>query len=286
MAKGGAEAARSSGGEKSHSTMLLRLFSLLFPLNLDLLLLKKKQMVINDIPASAPQPLQAIKLLASLRAGKTTPEEAKAKFAEWISGDASSCATTRALAAALALGNGDFVGALRACHGGGGSRQPPLSPELRAISVQALLAADRPELAEAAAADLASSDDDGALGTLAAAWVGLALGGRRAEEAREIYGELADRFGASPRLSAGAAAAALRCRDWEAAERSALDAFAKDAKSGDALCCAAAAAAHLGKHAASGRHRGQLVSTAPGHPVAVAAAAMEEAFDRAASAFT
>ena len=245
-------------------------------------------MVINDIPASAPQPLQAIKLLASLRAGKCTPEEAKAKFAEWLSsGDAASSndPTTRALAAALALADGDFVGALRACHGGSSSSSK-LTPELRAISVQALLAADRPELAERAAADLASSDDDGALATLAAAWVGLALGGRRAEEAREIYAELADRFGASPRLSAGAAAAALRCRDWEAAERSALDAFAKDAKSGDALCCAAAAAAHLGKHAAAGRHRGQLLATAPGHPMAVAAAAMEEAFDRAASAFT
>jgi coatomer protein complex subunit epsilon len=243
---------------------------------------KKKQMVINDIQDSAPQPLQAIKLLATLRAGKCTPEDAKAKFAEWLSGDASSDLTTRALAAALALADGDFVSALRACHGGAG--RP--SAELRALSVQALLAADRPELAEAAAADLASSDDDGALSSLAAAWVGLALGGRRAEEAREIYAELADRFGASPRLSAGAAAAALRCRDWEAAERSALDAFAKDVKSGDALCCAAAAAAHLGKHAASGRHRGQLLSTAPGHPMAVAAAAMEEAFDRAASAFT
>ena len=242
-------------------------------------------MVINDIPDSAPQPLQAIKLLASLRAGKVTPEEVKSKFAEWLSGESPSSndPTTRAIAASLALADGDFVGALRACHGGSSRR--PLSPELRAISVQALLAADRPELAEAAAADLASSDDDGALGTLAAAWAGLALGGRRAEEAREIYAELADRFGASPRLSAGAAAAALRCRDWEAAERSALDAFAEDAKSGDALCCAAAAAAHLGKHAAAGRHRGQLLSTAPGHPMAVSAAAFEEAFDRAASAY-
>ena len=107
-------------------------------------------MVINDIPASAPQPLQAIKLLASLRAGKCTPEEAKAKFAEWLSsGDAASSndPTTRALAAALALADGDFVGALRACHGGSSSSSK-LTPELRAISVQALLAADRPELAE------------------------------------------------------------------------------------------------------------------------------------------
>lgn len=251
-------------------------------------------MVINDIPEDAPQPLQAIKLLASLRAGKITPDAARSQFAEWLSPSAppetADDPTTRALAASLALSlDNDFVGALRACRGGAtmGPRSRA-SAELRAIAVQALLAADRPELAESAAADLASSgvDDDGALATLAAAWVGLCLGGRRAEEAREIYAELADRFGSCPRLSAGSAAAALRCRDWEAAERFALDAFAKDAKSGDALACAAAAAAHLGKHAAAGRHRGQLVSTAPGHPSAVAAAAMEEAFDRAASAYS
>jgi hypothetical protein len=241
--------------------------------------LLSKQIVLNEVGDDAAQPLLAVRLLASLRAGKIEPEAAKAQLAEWTApgGPGAGDPTTRAVAATLALAAGDPTAALAACHG-----LADAAPELGALAVQALLALDRPDAAERAARGLAALDDDAALSHLAAAWVGTALGGRRAAEAGTILEELGDRFGWTPRLAAAASAAALRRREWGEAERYAGEALAKDAKCADALANAAVAALHLGKGPVAGRHLAALKAAAPGHPLAVRLAAADEAFDRAA----
>ena len=145
------------------------------------------QLVLNDVSPDHPQPLQAVKLLAQLRSGAVTPDAAKGQFAAWLADPASPSAadpTTRCLAASLHLADGDAGAALRAVHGCG-------HPEARALAVQALLACDRPDLAERGAAALAGADDDGALASLSAAWVGVALGvgegGALADEGGQLF---------------------------------------------------------------------------------------------------
>ena len=227
----------------------------------------------------AAQPLLAVRLLARLRSGKVDQEAALATLAEWMApgGPGAGDPTTRAVAATLHLASGDPVSAMQACHGLAGA-----APELAALSVQALLALDRPDAAERAARALSALDDDAALSHLAAAWVGTALGGARAAEAGTILEELGDRFGWTARLAAAGAGAALRRRDWAAAERLAGEALAKDARSGDALANAAVAALHAGKPTVAARHLAALKAAAPTHPLIARQAAAEEAFDRAA----
>ena len=141
-------------------------------------------MVINDIQASAPQPLQAIKLLASLRAGKCTPEEAKAKFAEWLSGDASSDPTTRALAAALASAKASASEALRALvsdlesakENNGKSSSSSSSP-LGAVNVGAVSASVEVRILEKIMSVCEPSAGAGAASTAAAAAEKGAVGG-------------------------------------------------------------------------------------------------------------
>ena len=156
-------------------------------------------------------------------------------------------------------------------------------PEARALAVQALLACDRPDLAERGAAALAGADDDGALATLAAAWAGVALGGSRARDAASLFDELADRFTWTPRLAAGAAAAALRTGDAAGTERALLDAHAKDAKAADVLANLAAAAAASGKPAA--RWLAALKGVAPDHSALARVDAVAAAVDRVAASY-
>jgi hypothetical protein len=232
------------------------------------------QLVLNDVSPDHPQPLQAVKLLAQLRSGAVTPDAAKGQFADWLADPASPSAadpTTRCLAASLHLADGDAGAALRAVHGCG-------HPEARALAVQALLACDRPDLAERGAAALAGADDDGALASLSAAWVGVALGGGRARDAAAAFEELSERFAWTPRLAAGAAAAFLRMNDAAAAERVLLDAHAKDAKAADVLANLVVAAAAAGKPTA--RWLAALRAAAPGHAALARADAVGAAVDR------
>lgn len=232
----------------------------------------------GEVTADHSQPLQAVKLLARLRSGAIDADAAQAKLGEWLADGAPTAGdvTTRCVAATLALAAGDPAAALRAVHG-------CVDPEARALAVQALLAADRADLAERGAAALAGADDDGAAASLAAAWVGVVLGGRRAQEAATIFEELGERFAWTPRLAAGAAAAALRMNDPESAERYLLDAHAKDARAADVLANLAVAAAHAGKPSA--RWLAALRAAAPAHPVVARLDAAADAFDRAATEY-
>jgi coatomer protein complex subunit epsilon len=236
------------------------------------------QLVTGEVTADHPQPLQAVKLLARLRSGAIDADAAQEQLHAWLAdgGAGAGDATTRCVAAARALSSGDAAGALRAVHG-------CADPEARALAVQALLAADRPDLAERGAAALAGADDDGAASSLAAAWVGVVLGGRRAQEAATIFEELGERFAWTPRLAAGAAAAALRMNDPDAAERHLLDAHAKDARAADVLANLAVAASHGGKP--SGRWLAALRAAAPSHPIVARLDAAADAFDRAATEY-
>jgi hypothetical protein len=63
-----------------------------------------------------------------------------------------------------------------------------------ALCVQVYLKMDRPDKAEQQVKAMSAIDDDATVTQLATAWVGVALGGGKVQEASYIYQELGDKF--------------------------------------------------------------------------------------------
>lgn len=244
------------------------------------------QLVISQIPDSAPTSLLAVKLLAQHSGGRVTPEAAAAMLSEWLADPACSGNPHVRLAAGLIhAAQGNEVEALRALNGGGaqGGQGGAASLEAMALSVQVLLQMNRADKAEAVVRDMAAVDDDATVAQLAAAWAGVQLGGAKVQEAAYIYQELGDKFAWTPQLHAGLAACRMKMGEWEDAERDLKDALEKDPGNADALANMAAVALHLGR-ADAAAYLERLRAAAPGHPAARRAQAGEELFARAAAA--
>lgn len=168
----------------------------------------------------------------------------------------------------------NYVDALKCCHSG-------RSLEMMALCVQCYLRMNRADQADKVAKTMAAADDDASLTQLATAWVGLALGGARVQEAFYIYQELGDKFVWTARLHVGLAACQMRMGRWEDAEAELLQAFEKAPKDGDTLANLVVVSLHLAKPA--GRYMSLLKTTAPNHQLCVRMDAADELFTRAAA---
>ena len=89
-----------------------------------------------------------------------------------------------------------------------------------ALTVQIYLKIQRVDLAQTELEQMQSKDDDSALTQLATAWVYLALGKEKYQEAAYIYQEQADKSGANVTLLNGLAAANIRLERYDEALRS------------------------------------------------------------------
>ena len=242
----------------------------------------------------APPAMQAVRLLATY---STTPAGSRAPLlasadalveaaeAALVSthpapGALASAPLVQAMAATLYLAEGAFERALRAVRSGA-------TLELLALSVQAYLRLDRPDLAEAAVRALAERDDESALYQLSAAHTGAALGGDRAKEAVLIFKDVLERYGegAGPAAMNGLVAAQAAARGYGAADKLLAEAAAKDPGLPDTLANAAVLAQLQGRAEAAARAMEKLKREAPAHPAAVAHAAAEAQFARVAASF-
>jgi len=118
----------------------------------------------------------------------------------------------------------------------------------------------------------------------AQAWVNLALGGNKVQEAFYIFQELGDKYTWTTRLHNGSAVCSLHMQRYDEAEKELLEALQKDSKDADTLANLVVVTLHLGKP--SGRYLNQLKMSDPGHASLKRTSAMEEAFDRAAQGFS
>ncbi|XP_028171463.1 coatomer subunit epsilon-like [Ostrinia furnacalis] len=174
----------------------------------------------------------------------------------------------------------NYEAALKILHGAE-------SLELRAFTLQCLLAMNRPDLAKKQLKLLQDIEDDGTLTQLAQAWLNLSQGGPGVQDAHYSVMELAERLGAlgAGPAAVGAAAAASRGM-WEEAEQLVVEAQARAPQQPDLLLAQAVAAAHAGKPAeVSSRYLAQLLDSHPEHPFTKEYNAKSNEFKRLAAQY-
>jgi coatomer protein complex subunit epsilon len=237
--------------------------------------------VISEISDSAPTALQAVKQLALyLSSADKRPGVLAALEALRSDPAVALNASLLLVLASVYAREGQYPEALKACHAGGASL------ELQALSVQLLLAMERPDAAEKAVKAMVAADDDATLTQLAGAWVNVALGGPKVQEAAYAFQELGDKYSWTVKLHCGAAVCHMAMGQWEEAEKDLLEALGKDGKDAETLANLVAVNLHLGKRSSAKvrTYTTQLRAVAPEHPVLLKTAALETAFDAAAAA--
>lgn len=231
------------------------------------------QLVIDEINSSAPTALQAVKLLALYLSGSQEKSAVLETLQQWL-GDSTiaSNPTLLLIAGTIYANEQDYNTALKLTHGGG-------TLELNAFNVQIYLKLHRTDYAEKQLKIMQQIDEDHTLTQLANAWLNLAVGGSKIQEAFYIYQELSEKYSWTVPIMNGSAVCNMHMGHFEDAESVLLEALNKDAKDADTLSNLIVCSLHLGKP--TNRYLSQLKSLHPGHILVQRAANAELAFDRA-----
>lgn len=231
------------------------------------------QLVINEIDDSAPTSLQAVKLLALYLASGESKEGPLSSLKEWLSDAAiASNPTLQLVAGTIYAHEEDYNEALKYTHGG-------QTLDLCALNVQIYLKMFRNDHAEKQLKSMQQIDEDHTLTQLANAWLNLALGGAKVQEAYYIFQDFCDRYVQTPLLLNGKAVSCMHMGRFDEAETVLLEALNKDAKDPDTLANLVVCSLHLNK--AASRYLSQLKMSHPDHVLIRRTTAAEAAFDRA-----
>lgn len=236
------------------------------------------QLPISEISDNAPTALQAVKLLATYLSDSGDKDSVLSTMQEWLSDPScASSVTLQLMAATVFQFEANYVEALKCCHGA-------QSLELMALSIQIFLKMDRPDCAEKQLKEMMAIDDDATCTQLAQAWVNLAMGGNKTQEAFYIFQELGDKYSWTVRLHNGSAVCSMHMGRYDEAEKELLEGLNKDSKDADTLSNLIVANLHLGKP--TSRFLNQLKMVAPTHPMLKRTQSLEEVYDRAAQGFS
>ena len=96
-----------------------------------------------------------------------------------------------------------------------------------ALQVQVLIKMDRPDAAEKVLKAMQAADDDATLTQLAAAYVALALGGAKIQEAFYVFQELGDKYSWTVKLYNGSAVCRMQMGQYDDAEKDLIEALNK-----------------------------------------------------------
>ncbi|KAI4299832.1 hypothetical protein L6164_033256 [Bauhinia variegata] len=236
------------------------------------------QFVISEIDASAATPLQAVKLLALYFSSPENKESAISNLKEWLDDPAiGSNSTLRLIAGIIFMHEQDFNEALKHTNAGG-------TMELHALNVQIFIKMHRSDYAERQLRVMQQIDEDHTLTQLASAWLNLAVGGSKIQEANLIFEDLSERYQSTSLLLNGKAVCWMHMGNFDKAETLLVEALNKDARDPETLANLVVCCLHLGKP--SSKTFSQLKLAHPDHVLVKRVSAAEESFDRALQAFS
>ncbi|KAL8192246.1 hypothetical protein R6Q57_027913 [Mikania cordata] len=231
------------------------------------------QLVINEVDSSAPTPLQAVKLLALYLFSPDNKENVISSIKEWL-GDAAigNNPILRLIAGTIFMHEQDYNEALKYTNAGG-------TMELYALNVLIFLKMNRSDYAEKQLRVMQQIEEDHTLTQLATAWLNLAVGGSKIQEAYLIFQDFSEKFQMTSLVLNGKAVCSMHMGNFDEAESFLLEALNKDAKDSETLANLVVCSLHLGKPSA--RFLSQLKLSDPEHILVKRGLTAEENFDRA-----
>uniref|UniRef100_A0A7S1VHK0 Coatomer subunit epsilon n=1 Tax=Sexangularia sp. CB-2014 TaxID=1486929 RepID=A0A7S1VHK0_9EUKA len=207
--------------------------------------------------SDAPIEERAVAILATVQEDALV--DGAAADVKALLAEGSSSPVVRLLAASAFLLTGDRDEALRTLRG-------VTDLECLALAVQVYLSMDRPDLAEKEVAAMAAIDEDATASQLAAAWVHIAHGGDRLQDAYYTFSELQEKFGSTAMLLNSMAVINIHMGKFELAESQLLEALGKEPSNADTLANLIAVAQHRNKAPEiTQRYLNQLRKVAPNH---------------------
>jgi len=228
---------------------------------------------------SAPTDVLAVKLLASyVTAAPAQKDAILDTMKEWLADETlKDNAMLKAMAGSAFFLHGDTKEALRALGTGG-------SLEMHAMRVQIYLSMNRADAASRELQAMQKIDDDSTLTQLALAWVDLASGGEKYQEAAYIYQEQMDKTMQSPLMLNGIGVANLHLKQFSEAEKFLEDAHSSDSKNPDVIINLMSCYANLRKPAEKIEELlKELDGIAPSHPLLAQMKACDETFEQVAT---
>uniref|UniRef100_A0A2K5WQ56 Coatomer subunit epsilon n=1 Tax=Macaca fascicularis TaxID=9541 RepID=A0A2K5WQ56_MACFA len=259
---------------------------------------RKFGVVLDEIkPSSAPE-LQAVRMFADYLAHESRRDSIVAELDREMSRSVDVTNTTFLLmAASVYLHDQNPDAALRALHQGDSLEWVLMSPGRAlvcaqpmeaaspdghmAMTVQILLKLDRLDLARKELKRMQDLDEDATLTQLATAWVSLATGGEKLQDAYYIFQEMADKCSPTLLLLNGQVACHMAQGRWEAAEGLLQEALDKDSGYPETLVNLIVLSQHLGKPPeVTNRYLSQLKDAHRSHPFIKEYQAKENDFDR------
>ncbi|KAF6136579.1 hypothetical protein GIB67_016035 [Kingdonia uniflora] len=240
------------------------------------------QLVINEISESAPTPLQAVKLLALYLNDRENKVAVLSSLQELLSDAAiGNNPILRLIAGIIYMHEEDYNEALKHTNTGG-------TMELHALNAHIFLKMHRSDYAEKQLKIMQQIDEDHTLTQLANAWLNLAVGGSKIQEAYLIFQDFAERYFSekyqvSGLILNGKAVCCMHMGNFDEAiaylEEANIKA-SRDAKDAEALANLVVCCLHLGKP--HSRYLSQLKLSHPDHMLVKRQASAEESFERAA----
>ncbi|KAK9022434.1 hypothetical protein V6N11_002697 [Hibiscus sabdariffa] len=219
------------------------------------------QLVISEIDSSAATPLQAVKLLALYLSNPQDKESTVSSLKELLADPAiGNNAILRLIAGTVFMHEEDYNEALKHTNAGG-------TMELHALNVQIFIKIHRSDYAERQLRVMQQIDEDHTLTQLANAWLNLAVGGSKIQEAYLIFQDFSEKYPMTGLILNGKAVCWFVCK------------WIQDAKDPETLANLVVCSLHLGK--SSSRYLSQLKLTHPEHILVKRASSAEDSFERA-----
>jgi len=243
--------------------------------------LKKYSVVMDEIKGSFPAELQSVRLLAEFLSSPSKRDSVLDKVDKIVSGGFNPEDATMIIVAGTIYNHAqNYESALRVLHQGD-------HLECSALTIQTLLAFDRVDLAKKELKNMCEKDEDATITQLATAWVNLATGQEKYQEAFYIIHEMIDKYGSTPLLLNILACCLIAQGKHSEAESSLQEALDKDPNNADTLINMFYNSSFAGKSPeVSNRFFSQLKDANPNHPFVQDYYKKEADFDRVAKMFS